>query len=474
MTAIAQVTTNTIAVLAVVALCVGLPACTADAPGHEGANDERAVAVTSQALVGSCIDHCGGLSPDGCYCDEACTSYGDCCDDYVSVCAESGSCAGNCGGSAGSCYCDDACSGYGDCCDDYVPECRRSVVRMSAGGRQTCAMMFDGGLVCWGIGEYGVLGYGDVADVPSPESAPGDVDVGATVSRIAAGYYHTCALLSGGAVKCWGRNSDGQLGYPGAGNVGDDETPADMPNVNVGGTVVQLAAGTYHTCALLSGGSVKCWGSNMFGQLGYPGVASVTNPATAAAVNLGGTATAIHARGFNTCARLSTGALRCWGDNSMGQLGYGMNTGNWAMIGDNETPAAAGNVPLGSTWFDVGVGDTSNCVLPTTGGFLIGTGSGGTHHCVLTALGDVRCWGYIPGAGLGYGSTAAVLTAASAGLIDVGGAVSSLAVGYGHVCATLVNGGARCWGRHGMHGYPISGAVGDDETPADMGNIYFP
>jgi hypothetical protein len=507
MTATARVIVRTRVGLALGALALALVACANEPP-----NDEREVAVTAQALVGSCEYSCGEQSPDGCWCDQQCTSLGDCCDDYVPVCALSGSCAGNCGGSAGSCFCDEACRGFGDCCDDYVPECRRSVVRMSAGGRQTCAQFFDGGVRCWGIGQHGVLGYNAVADVPTPESAPGDVNVGAPVSRIVTGYYHTCALLSGGAVKCWGRNTEGQLGYPGHGDVGDGagETLATMPNVNVGGTVTQLAAGTHHTCALLSGGSVKCWGSNAFGQLGYPGVASVTNPATAGLVNVGGTVSAIFAgTGFHTCARLSTGALRCWGDNSMGQLGYGLNSGTWMKIGDTETPASAGNVPVGAILPVPGAGPTTTCALPSSGGvkcwgdgasvlgdgsgatfgdnepassaptllpgeFLIAVGSGSTHHCVLTALGGVKCWGYIPLAGLGYGSPAAVLTAASAGLIDVGGPVSSLAIGHNHICATLVNGGARCWGQQGLHGYSIADGIGDAQTPADMGNIFFP
>jgi hypothetical protein len=461
---------------------------------------------TAHALEGTCIAHCGGYSPDGCFCDDECLGYGDCCDDFVSECTDS--CIDHCGGYEGSCYCDDLCTRYGDCCYDYVPECRRRVSRIGAGGRQTCAVMTDGGVVCWGRGEYGVLGYGSTADVPTPDSAPGDVNVGAPVSRLAAGYYHTCALFNG-AVKCWGRNSDGQLGYPGAGNIGDDEEPADMPNVNVGGSVTQLVAGTYHTCALLSRGSVKCWGSNAFGQLGYPGVTSVSDPSTAGAVSIGGTATALYAGVFHTCARLSTGALRCWGDNSFGQLGYGINTGSWARIGDFETPSSAGSVPVGASWIELGAGSTSNCVVPASGGVrcwgdgdsVLGDGSGttfgdtepasaapllragelfeavgvgGTHRCVLTVLGGMRCWGYIPLAGIGYGSPAAVLTAASAGLIDVGGTVASIAVGYSHVCAVLTNGGARCWGQTGLHGYPISGAIGDDETPADMGDIYFP
>jgi alpha-tubulin suppressor-like RCC1 family protein len=475
--------------------------------------DEPDVAVTAQALVGSCVGYCGGLSPDSCYCDDLCTGYGDCCDDYTTACggAPSDSCEGHCGGSAGSCYCDDLCTGYGDCCDDYVPECRRRVLRMGTGGRQTCAVMFDGGLVCWGRGQYGVLGYGSTANVPTPASAPGDVNVGGLVRNVAAGYYHTCARLSTGDIKCWGRNDEGQLGYPGAGNVGDDEIPASMPFVDVGGPVNQLVAGTYHTCALLEGGGVKCWGSNAFGQLGYPGVASVDDPSTVGPVDLGGSVANIFAgSGFHTCARMSSGALRCWGGNSQGQLGYGISTGAWANVGDNETPAAAGDVPVGSNWFTMAAGGSSNCILPVSGGvkcwgyggavlgdgsgstfgddeplsavptqlageFLIGIGSGSSHHCALVALGGVKCWGYIPGAGIGYASTGPVIDSSSAPPIEVGGGpVSSLSVGPSQVCAILDNGGARCWGSAGLHGYPVSGAVGDDETPADMGNIYFP
>ena len=76
-------------------------------------------------------------------------------------------------------------------------------------------------------------------------------------TEIAAGVNHTCALLSGGAVRCWGDGASGRLGYGNTNNIGDNETPASAGDVDVGGTVTEIAAGR-HTCALLSTGAVRC------------------------------------------------------------------------------------------------------------------------------------------------------------------------------------------------------------------------
>ncbi|MCB1316471.1 MAG: hypothetical protein KDK27_10985, partial [Leptospiraceae bacterium] len=100
-------------------------------------------------------------------------------------------------------------------------------------------------------------------------SAPSSDSSGTNNTQIAGGREHSCYLSAAGTVRCWGLADRGQLGYGNTNNIGDDESPASAGDVNVGGTVTQIAAGAYHTCALLNTGSVRCWGENTLGQLGY-------------------------------------------------------------------------------------------------------------------------------------------------------------------------------------------------------------
>jgi alpha-tubulin suppressor-like RCC1 family protein len=106
-------------------------------------------------------------------------------------------------------------------------------VQVSAGFSHTCAVLDGGTVRCWGQGNYGSLGYGNtnhVGDDESPASA-GDVDVGGVVVQVAAGLGQTCALLEDGAIRCWGYGSDGALGYGNTNSIGDDETPASAGDV---------------------------------------------------------------------------------------------------------------------------------------------------------------------------------------------------------------------------------------------------
>ncbi len=224
----------------------------------------------------------------------------------------------------------------------------------------SCVIISGGHVRCWGGSPSGELGYGHtnaIGDDESPASA-GNVDVGGTVTQLAASENHTCALLMGGAVtspkksaqstlsyggsvRCWGYNGRGQLGYGHTNAIGDDESPASAGDVNVGETVIQIATGRNHTCALLTDGSVRCWGYNGRGQLGYGHTNTIgddESPASAGDVNVGETVIQIATGRNHTCALLTDGSVRCWGYNGRGQLGYGhTNT-----IGDDESPASAG------------------------------------------------------------------------------------------------------------------------------------
>lgn len=218
------------------------------------------------------------------------------------------------------------------------------VIELDAGGSHTCARLESGKVRCWGRSQLGYGNMNAIGDDETPASA-GDVDVGGVVVEITTGHGHTCARLEAGSVRCWGYGSDGQLGYGNTEWVGDDETPASVGDVDVGGVAVGLAAGSSHTCARLETGDIRCWGVGSFGQLGYGNtewIGDDETPASAGKVNVGGMVLDLAPGGGHTCARLEDGAMRCWGWNFEGELGYGHTN----QIGDDETPASAGDVSV--------------------------------------------------------------------------------------------------------------------------------
>ncbi len=328
--------------------------------------------------------------------------------------------------------------------------------QITAGYDHTCALLDNGVVRCWGLGNAGQLGYGNIDSVGINDTpaAVGDVDVGGTVTQIDAGEAHTCAVLDTGAVRCWGNGGQGRLGYGNTITIGDDETPASAGDVNVGGTVTQIVVGEVHTCALLDTGDVRCWGAGILGYGDATIIGDDETPASAGNVNVGGTATQIAAGGRHTCALLDTGDVRCWGLGTIGRLGYG-NTTN---IGDNESPASVGNVDVGGTVTQIVAGRE--------------------HTCALLDTGDVRCWGLGAFGRLGYGNTNNIgddETPASAGNVNVGGTVTQIDVGELHTCALLDTDNLRCWGEGGgggRLGYPdLFASIGDDETPASAGDV---
>ena len=333
---------------------------------------------------------------------------------------------------------------------------KANVTQISAGNDHTCVLLDTGVVRCWGWGGLGQLGYRNIRSIGDDETpaTAGDVPVGGTVAQIDAGKAHTCAVLDTGAVRCWGSGGFSNLGYGNTGNIGDDETPASVGDVDVGGTVTQIAAGTFHTCALLDTGAVRCWGFGTKGRLGYATTTPIGDdepPATAGDVDVGGTVVQIVAGEEHTCALLDTGAVRCWGVGANGRLGYG-NTND---IGDDETPAAAGDVDVG--------------------GAVVQIDAGVFHTCALLDTGAVRCWGAGGSGRLGYGNSITIgddETPATAGDVDVGGTVVQIDAGS-HTCALLDTRAVRCWGvsANGRLGYGNLSSIGDNETPASAGDV---
>lgn len=197
------------------------------------------------------------------------------------------------------------------------------VQEIAAGGAHTCFVDGGGVVRCFGLGASGQLGYGNADSLAAPG---GMVMVGAAAQRVVAGAAHTCVIQGDSRVRCWGRGLDGRLGTGTTDDVGVTNTPGNHVPIDLGGRAQALAAGDRHTCAVLEGGGVICWGANERGQLGYGNQAPVGGsgpPAAAGTVPLPGPARAIAAGGDHTCALLIGGAVVCWGANDRGQLGYG-------------------------------------------------------------------------------------------------------------------------------------------------------
>jgi alpha-tubulin suppressor-like RCC1 family protein len=197
------------------------------------------------------------------------------------------------------------------------------------------------------------------------------------VVAIAAGDYHTCALTSAGAAKCWGANARGQLGD---GTTHGRHAPVAVSGLASG--VTAIAADRNHSCALTIAGAVKCWGLNAYGELGD---GTTTRRLTPVAVSgLAGSVTAISAGETHSCALTSAGAVECWGGNREGALGDGTRA-------DRHTPVAVSGLGSGVK------------AITARGSFYDGSPRG--YSCALTNTGRAKCWGWNLYGQLGDGTT---------------------------------------------------------------------
>ena len=197
------------------------------------------------------------------------------------------------------------------------------VTAISAGNRHGCAV-HNGAAKCWGFNGSGQLGDGSTASTPTPGLVTGlDGLDGRDITAITAGGQHSCAVV-GATARCWGRGSEGQLG--------DGTNMQRLVSVEVKGLdsgVTAIAAGWLHTCAIVNA-AAKCWGFNNNGQLGNDSQVQSSVAVSVEGLDDGVTVIAVGgspaAQGFGHSCAIHYGFIRCWGNNSSGQLGDGSQT----------------------------------------------------------------------------------------------------------------------------------------------------
>ena len=393
---------------------------------------------------------------------------------------------------------------------------------MAVGGNFACALISDGTVRCWGGNKVGQLGLGtaDTNAHPSPAPVPGL----SNVLYIGAGDQHACAVMGDHTLRCWGSNSDGQLGI-GTTDTVAHPTPSPVCATGSGASCVALtnvnkvAGSPLNTCAIV-GQTVKCWGDNYSGQIG-DGTDSMTtsnNRLNPTQVCTGPTACGSPIGSFNggitdlvmgwyfVCAMDGQNVVYCWGANDSGECGAAPNSpthfdfaqtvngigvgaqkpihlaaagysicavvsdGNaannlvrcWGFGGDGER----GDSTVNTNQTPSSVCKQAGCGVLLTGATAVG---GGNQNMCAVAGGAVYCWGLNTFGQIGKGDTNPNTTKymiATPSLITTGALAVDGESDNSFFCARMQTGGTlRCWGYNGDGECGNGGVVTPQASP---------
>jgi alpha-tubulin suppressor-like RCC1 family protein len=370
----------------------------------------------------------------------------------------------------------------------------KTPVALAAGFQHSLTLCSDGSLAAWGYGVFGQLGdNGPLGYAPAPVPVvQGGVLAAKTVTAMTTGTYHTLALCSDGTLAAWGRNTNGQLGNN---STTDSNVPVavDQTGVLAGKTVIALAAGSAHSLALCSDGTVAAWGYNFTGQLGNGNNSQSTAPVAVVqgGVLAGRLVTAIAAGGSHSLALCSDGRVAAWGYNSWGQLGNNSTTSSnvpvpvtqtGVLAGKTVTAIAAGqyhSLTLSSdgtlaAWgqnfsYQLGItGSPSQSPVPVSvlqtgvlaGKTVTSISTGDSHNLVLCSDGTLATWGYN---GTSFNHTPALVYQTSGAL--AGRTVVAISAGAQHSLAQCSDGTLAAWGDNSYGQLGID-STADSSVPA--------
>lgn len=379
--------------------------------------------------------------------------------------------------------------------------CRGCVEDIEIGRHFSCVRKVDNSVLCIGENIKGQIGNAFAGAPVTTWTAVRDSTTSTAITdatQISTGGNHACAIRTGGAVWCWGDNAQGQVGN----NLATDATSAvrvidanDQPLTGI----TMVRAHRYNTCALGAGGAVWCWGRNTDGQVGDGTTSAGVRRATPVLIAPAGAAftgaVEISVNDQSACARKQDNSVWCWGRNTAGAVGDGttMPRPNPALVtgGDTATMIDGGVLERscmvrsdntvacwGQAWRSrLGNGFTNydpmqtfvsspTTVITTRGGPALAGVSKialGGATCALMLDTSVQCWGDnmhgSTGAGIGSPFPVPVVHADGTPLTGI----DRLSAGFSHACAHRSVGGWLCWGRN-QHG----------ELSAGTADIHFP
>lgn len=343
-----------------------------------------------------------------------------------------------------------------------LPVPTQGIRAIAAGNAHTCALTVHGGVKCWGDNSNGELGPGAIGLDSS--RTPIDVE-GATsdATAVAAGSTFTCAVVGGG-VLCWGTMSSTSLEGQGS----------SVWVVDRGSGIVGVAAGEAHACMLRSSGDVQCWGKNLSGELGDGTTSNSATPVPLSDTVQG--YAVVSAGGASTCGARRDGTIMCWGDLERG--GSHLTSVPWPIAVAPSSSVAAGAYHAcartrsatvacwgGNSSAQLGVASADGVVdVPDVAG-IASIAGGGLHTCALAAGGDITCWGRNTSGQIGDGATAP--TAPPSRVRGARGRVVAIAAGFEHSCAIALDGTAQCWGAN-AHGQLGDGTTTSSSAPVDV------
>ncbi|WP_342381900.1 Ig-like domain-containing protein [Myxococcus stipitatus] len=345
---------------------------------------------------------------------------------------------------------------------------------VSAGGRHTCALFADGRVKCWGENSEGQLGLEDTRDRGNSDNQMGSLlpfvhlGAGQRVKALSPGGHFSCALFESGGVKCWGDNAYGQLG------LGDESRRGDAPgemgdslpwvDLGTGRTAKTLVSGPDHACAILDNGEVKCWGANFLGRLGLGDMEDRGDGPG----EMGDALPSVSLGTGRTAKALVAGVAHTCAlldDDSV------------KCWGDNQF----GQLGLGhrSRHGDApgGMGDALPSVSLGTGRTAKALAARGRSTCALLDDGSIKCWGLNMSGQLGLGEQSNRGDAPGEmgdGLpsVQMGTGRTALAVtaGENSVCALLDDGSVKCWGGNTWGQLGLGHTIPQGLVPSQMGD----